>query len=406
MQGRIAAAFLFAAGLCLLTGGSAGADDAAVLVNDSGKVTLTAADDGEATADVTLQNQGPEALPVAVTAATGAATGCDIEASPATVPAHRQQKVTLTFDADCQPRRTTGTNFTVTAGGLAFDLHADPPKDPDPDWGDVALAYGYALFGSAVVLLIAWFGWRAPTTPGPRTKDLRMSLPGLEASWKFTDSWAANATVLTALFTGLFGTDKVTNALIGEDASTNLLAVALVSAAVSVGLAGLAPMVLQMLRRRFDEVPPVLASDGAALTGKTAADLYVTPLGLLGAGLLTLTATAGQLGSILLALGKTDFATDSALVLVGILAGLVLIGYGLLATWQNLTIGATLSPPEEAKAADDAVRSAVREAVEAAAEAPGRTYAEGVAPAPPVIVVAAAPSVSPAPVVRRPAAIL
>ena len=141
------------------------ADDAVILVADSNKVTL-ADQDGGATASVTLENQGAKDVEVSVTPGSGAEDDCDI-APPddATVKAHRQQKMTFTFSEACDPDE--GTNFTVTTGQrtaaeATFNLHADPPTKPDPNWIVVGLIYVFAALISVVVLAVAWCRWKVP----------------------------------------------------------------------------------------------------------------------------------------------------------------------------------------------------------------------------------------------------
>ena len=176
-----------------------------------------------------------------------------------------------------------------------------------------------------------------------------MPLPGLDATWKFADGWATNATVLTTLVTAVFGADKVTEALLGEGETPDVLAVSLVVSALSLGLVGLSPMIVQVLRRRCPGMPAT-KDQGKAVTGSVPSGLYVTSAGLLVGAVVTLTATFGQLASILLAVLDTDFATDGFIQAIGVISGLVLLGYAVVSTHQNLTTGATPPPPEKTTA--------------------------------------------------------
>lgn len=332
--------------LVLATGSPAAADDGPVLVADTDSVTLTDTAGGGATASITLQNQGPRDIGVSVAPGPGAADGCDITVpGDATLNGHRQQKITLIFSEACAPDRARGTEFEVTAGDTTFELHANPPASPKPNWWMVALAYIGAAIGSGVVLLVAWNKWVAPESRS-HAKSLNMSLPSLGASWKFADSWAANATVLTALFTGLFGAKEVTTALLGDDA-TDVLAITLVSAAVSVGLVALSPMLLQASKAKFATEQAPKDPDGKPLTDDIEAAYYITPRAVLLAAFCTLTATAGQLATILYAVAATDFGDDWVFIVTGVLAAVALIWYAWAATDQNLTAGATMPPAEE-----------------------------------------------------------
>ena len=258
------------------------------------------------------------------------------------VDGHRQQKVTITFAEACDPDRKDGTDFTVHAGSATFDLHADPPKTPDPNWIAVLVIYGVAAVVSALVLAYAWGSWTKPVTSP--TKNFTMVLPALDANWKFSDSWAANATVVTAVFTGVFGAKEVTNALLGEDSATNLLAVALVSAALALGLVGVSPMVLQGFRRRIDDAEDAVQPPAPRPAVKAIpAGLYVTPRALVFAAFFTLTGTVGQLSSLLFALMRTDFGSDILMGILGGIAAVLIFWYAIKATDQNLTTGA--APP-------------------------------------------------------------
>jgi hypothetical protein len=43
------------------------------------------------------------------------------------------------------------------------------------------------------------------TAPESRAKSWKMSLPGIEPSWSFKNSWASNLTMAGAVFTDRFG---------------------------------------------------------------------------------------------------------------------------------------------------------------------------------------------------------
>lgn len=345
-------------GVACFSAAPANADDAPVLVTDAKSVELVTDDEGVTTASVSLENQsGQEPGPaLSVVPGGGAAAGCLVTVEPATLKEHRQQKVTVEFSASCEPDRKQGTNFVLTAGASTFELHATPPTEPDPDWDALVEAYLYAAAAVFLLLLLAWVRWRTskidekiPTQP----RKLLMSLHGLDADWKFSDSWASNATVVTALFTGIFGSKEVTKALLG-DGTDDLLAMALVSAAVSVGLAGLSPMVLQASRKRWEaaQPSPEAAKQGTQdpqetvkLAGDIPPGLYVTPLSLLAAAFLTLTATVGQLATVGYALSKTEFSDAAPLIGFGVIASLLIAWYAVTATRQNLITGAALPPP-------------------------------------------------------------
>ena len=147
-------------------------------------VTLTDADNG-ATATITLSNQTADPVDVSVTKGSGALDDCVITApDDHTLDGQRQQTFTFTFSDACHPYRSEGTNFTVTAGQSTFDLHADPPKKPDPNWGIIIGIFIGAALISALVLWWAYGSWTKPVT---RTSadGFDMVLPSLDSAWKF-----------------------------------------------------------------------------------------------------------------------------------------------------------------------------------------------------------------------------
>jgi hypothetical protein len=231
---------------------------------------------------------------------------------------------------------------TPRDGRLIVLVAADSSAAVAPNLWKVALSFVGAALVAFVLLRLAYRSWS--TTSG-RDKNPDMSLPGLAATWTFRDSWATNATVITAAFTGVFGTKDVTQAILGDQA-TGVLALALVAAALSVGLAGLGPMVLQAMRKQFDETSKrgTKVEQPEETTGyrtKIEAGLYVTPRGLLAAAFCTLTATGGQLATIVVALFGTRFRAWA--IVAGGIGYLLLLWYSWASTQQNLTIGA--KPP-------------------------------------------------------------
>ena len=202
---------------------------------------------------------------------------------------------------------------------------ADATPAVTPDLAKTGWSFIAALLAALVLLTLAFLRGKV------RFREMRQPLPGLAATWSFNDSWATNATAVTAVFTGLFGTEDVATAMLGKQA-TGVLALALVAAATAVGLAGLSPMVLQAMR---DD------------------SLSVTRWGLFAAALCTLTATGGQLVAIVVALLDTPLRTYA--VIAGIVGGVLLLVYGWRSTRQNLVAGA--KPPATADRPGPAVRT-------------------------------------------------
>ncbi len=335
MRSRVVVLTLAAtAALGALVAAPAVADDGPVLVADEDTVTLVRADDGSASAAVTLQNQADTDLSIGAEPAGTAAEGCSIDpADGASLRAHRQQEVTLTFSAACRPDRAEGTDFTVTAGDATFDLHAKPASPASPPWRMLAWLYAVALVVSAACTWLVWATWKLAHTATPPPHGWRERLPGLTSTWKFTDSWATNVTAVTALFTGLFGAQDVVTSIVGDGTKT-LLPLTLVAGALSIGLAGLSPMLLQAWRERLDDPSSVY--------------LY-TVRGLLAAGALTLTAALGQLFTVLYAVYHAGYWDWWVPWVGGIAVAVVVLWYAWRTLMQTLDVGfATPTPDRDA----------------------------------------------------------
>ncbi len=358
--------------------------DGPVLVSSSTDVSLTIADDGTATADVTIENPTADGIDVWVTLGAVRDDDCKIvsptEAKRLEIDAYRHTKVTVKFAAACDPDREKGTDFIVNtdANDETFTMHATPPASSDPNWAAILAIYAIVGVVVAGLLVVVWRSWSSDIPPGnddnpkpdgvaagvtdpPASNKVVMTLPGLDASWKFADSWAANATVVTALFTALFGAKDLLTDLLGDSGKT-LMTTAAIAAALSVGLAGISPMLLQSLRKRGLKRPEVATGDAdGSQWAEVPAGLYVTPRGLLVAGALTLTATSGQLGVILYQLVEVEFWPWWASVVSGSAAAILLMWYAMVATRQNLTTGAIRALAKAEEDPDDGKAEAAAE---------------------------------------------
>ena len=306
----------------------AGAQGQVVLVSDDDHVQLATGDKGKLTAAVVLINNGPTEVDVTARLAGNNPDGCEVDGERK-LEGYRQGTLGLVF-IGCPADRNM--RLVIVAAQQKFVIVTDAPDGSVPDLS-VLLAFLVAFALAIVVMLAAYAPWRlAKNTSRPRTWT--MTLPGLAATWTFKDSWAANATVITAAFTGLFGTEELSTALLGDHA-TAVLATALVAAAISVGLAGLSPMVVQVFRRWTPK------------DGEIPAGLHVTPAGLVLGGMVTFAATSGQLAVIVILLIKAEFAPAWIILFVGGLAGVLLVVYAITSTVQNLRVGSV--PPEAEK---------------------------------------------------------
>lgn len=335
--------------------GSTAQPSGLVLVSE--KRTLQEDEGGSGTASLTVINTGAAQRLITFAPAESA---CQVEDDSWLIPGSRQETRTIELLDSCDIDDEGGQDIGLVVDGQEFaSVHLEPPPAPaTPKWDVVAESYVHAAIAALVLLALAWLVPPSRDKHSASLKALKQPLPGLAASWKFSDSWASNATVVTALFTGVFASKDVVAVILGDKAE-DVLAVALVTSAFSLGLAGLAPLLVQSLQTRVrpKPVPSSVASfatgspPGANPAQAPKPGLYVTPAGLLVAALVTLTATSGQLLTLLRSLKTTDVWSDE-LNLVGVAALALLAVYGFVATRQNLETGLTPPPaadPEDGK---------------------------------------------------------
>lgn len=316
-----------------------------VLVSD--QATLAKSEAGAMTAAYTLVNLTDRPAPVSLTT-TEAGQHCAATPGPAVLPASRQQKVTFTLDkCDLPDGGTTG--FTLRVGTRSFAVTAAAEAAPDPDWG-VLWVFLWTLGGGAVAVLAGrrWFHQRRPAgVPAePAHAGWQTALPHLGASWSFKDSWASNVTLVSAVFTGLFGTSDLLKSIAGE-AVPSVLAVVTIGSAIGIAIVGVAPLVLQAFRNDQSQV----------LVG-----------GLLVSAALAVGASGGLVLVISRSVSSLVTGWGQYMVWVGtVVALLLLASYAVASVRQNLATG--LRPPapkpgpataEEQSAALDAVKEAAQ----------------------------------------------
>lgn len=317
-----------------------------VLVSDQATLSENAA--GAKTAAYTLVNLTDRAAPVSLTT-TEAGQHCAAAPGPAVLPASRQQKITFTLD-QCELPDGGTTGFTLKVGTRSFAVTAAAESAPDPDWG-VLWVFLWTLGGGAVAVVAGWlwFHRRRPARvpAAPKWAWGRTALPHLGASWSFKDSWASNVTLVSAVFTGLFGTSDLLKSIAGE-AVPSVLAVVTIGSAIGIAIVGVAPLVLQAFR---DDESQVLVG-----------------------GLLVSAALAvGASGGLVLVIARSVSALVSGwgqfMVVVGtVVALLLLAAYAVASVRQNLATGLRPPPPKPAPATPEE-QSAALDAVKEAAQA-------------------------------------
>jgi len=212
----------------------------------STEAELTPADAGGGIAQISLTNL--TTLGVNVTARpqrpTRASCTIDLDKSGSLPPA-QTRSFTATLSAACgQIKNRFG--IIVTAGGKDLQpvTAAVEPKPKTPDWDTLQkwfLLSTLAAIGLMIaVLIVAWI-------KGTRPWD---SLPSLDDSWSFKDSWVSNVTVVGGLLAGIFGSSDVLTGVLGDDADESL-ALATIGGAVAVALIGAAGVSLGVATARF-----------------------------------------------------------------------------------------------------------------------------------------------------------
>lgn len=211
----------------------------------------------------------------------------------------------------------------VTAGGtdlqpVTATVEAKP-KTPDWDalqkWFFLSTLVALALM--VIVLIVASIKGTPPSA----------SLPSLDDSWSFKDSWVSNVTVVGGLLAGIFGSSDVLTGVLGDDAD-EALALATIGGAVAVALIGAAGVVVIAL--------------------KTISSGKFTAFGVLAGSTIALGAAGGQLGAVYECARKLELGGEEDHLSKYLIAGLVLLGvYGFLSVLGVLIQGHTEKPDED-----------------------------------------------------------
>lgn len=324
----------------LLFAGTAAADPATFTVGSS-KLTVTKTTEGQsASASITNLTTAPVTVSLAPATPDG---GCSITAAPTQIAAATSVSVSFTFPATCSIP-ATGRDLLLRVGDAQAPIPAILDTALPLAWAELVW-FLWALVGGVVLMMAtfrhwAWCGYddvkgvkdgepsatdeevTPPAAPAasPSPKGVDRPLPGLPNTWSFKDSWASVITLVTALFSGLFGASEVLKAIVGGADTTTPLATISVAGAIALGLVGLSTLLLQGLRTRAGEN---------------------TVIGLLVASVVTLCATGGQLGVIVSVALNFTFppVVHWGLLVAGIVAAIVLALYACRSTLYNLRFG-------------------------------------------------------------------
>lgn len=239
----------------------------------------------------------------------------------------RQEELTFSLDeCDFGDRRTVA--LTADVEGVELSVAGRLDDSGDPEWA-LLWTFAWTLGAGIVAVLLGWAGFR--TNP-PVDLDVKprvrfgTPLPYLGATWSFKDSWAANVTLVSAVFTGLFGSSELLTAATGDEAKSTVALITIASA-IGVALVGLGPLILQAAR-----------SDKA--------EVYAG--GLFASAAVAVGASGGLALVIVRAVSPLVDGLASRLLWTAALLGLLLLAvYAVTSVRQNLTTGLTKPASEE-----------------------------------------------------------
>ncbi len=214
------------------------------------------------------------------------------------------------------------------SGVQSFTLDPKGSASAKPDWHQlwafgVALLLGLALFGALYLI-----GWEYK---GEGSRSLATPLKALDATWKFNDNWATNATAAGALLTGLFSATTA-KAFLGPNAEA-LTALDTVGAAVALAFVAAAPIF-------------ALATKSYKGPDDTRGDAF-TVGGVLAAATLIVAGAAGQLWVFAHTASKLGLGSAGFLVWVAAgLAAALLVLYAWRTLKDLLERGTDPTPPD------------------------------------------------------------
>lgn len=315
-------------------------------VIDDGDLTLVKADDGSHTLEITVTNLSD--APAAITA-TPAKTdrGCAIKPAPATVPANRRTKIKLTFPATCRVG-DDGIDFDLTVGeatgAQVFELSAAAPKDTETDFSFFPTAYLIAAIGVAIAIVVVYL--RSRKAFGDDGLYLTRALPGIEATWKFGDSWSSNVTVAGTALAGLFAASNILTPILGKSADQAVAVIAVASAA-AVFLAGVAPLVLSATMSDYHASPSTPGGKSEAPRSS------ISVGGLVIAAAFTLVGTGSQLAVVAHEVDGLGIDVLSPLAIpVACALGALILVYAVRSLEARLKSGVVPPPPPKTEDSD------------------------------------------------------
>ncbi len=329
----------------LLASESASAAPASLVI-DTLTPELQPAESGSGSkVDLSFTNltDGPAALEVE-------AAGCEPSLSKNQLPPNQITPVTVELAEACAHEGLELKLTAALAGGASQVFEVDPEGAPakKPNWHEL-WAFLVALIASLILSIPFYFcGWK-PKSGGKR--KLNQPLGSLDATWKFNDNWATNATAAGALLTGLFSATTA-KAFLGENAEA-LTALATVGAGIALVLVNAAPIV-------------TLATKSYKESNDKRGDAFTAGGVLLGA-ILILAAAAGQLWVVAYTASELDLGSAGWLVWVGFGVGIATLGIYSFRSLTDLLERGTEAKASEPDVEIEAAKLIVK-AIEAAAK--------------------------------------
>ncbi|HEY5846749.1 MAG TPA: hypothetical protein VIU11_05375 [Nakamurella sp.] len=268
-----------------ISAGHASAATAAPVIIDTLTPPVAESDDGTRSIAVTLTNLDGNLLNLVVTGSDGQ---CTPSADLTTLPAQVSTKVTVALNGASCPPDGDASALTLTVSGTAdasvppsatvFALQIKSVDITSIDWV-VLHAFWIAPILLLIVILLALMLGHIEGAPKECRKRWGLTLPYLGSTYSFKDSFVTNVTVLAGVVTSVVGSSTVI-AQIDKDA-TQAVALAVVGAAISTGMAGAAPVLLELCSKAGDQ----------STSGKNTN----TAMGLVVATAVTIGAAIGQL---------------------------------------------------------------------------------------------------------------
>jgi hypothetical protein len=323
--------------------------DQPVVVSGS-PYSLKAKDGGGHTLDLTVTNLTSKPVRLVMTATSD--DNCTPTLGPDEVPTATVQKVTVTLDPTCDLTNdeialvlTTEASPPGSQIPIPATLAAETPAPYDALWGYL----GAAVFAFALTLVLYLSWWSDDVVP----RNIGAPLPGIAADWSFKDSIATNVGLAGSIFTGVLGASDVLGKIFPDDGDS-IVVLAVVSAALTAGLIGAAPLILTLLRG-----------------GEK--NKYNTVGGVLLASAIVLAATIGQVIVMAWVVGQGEIVSDWVILALTVGAFAILVLYFVRSTLITLTAG--LEPPAEKKNETREAALLVRDAIIAAAHTGSATEA-------------------------------